>query len=195
VFIRGKKGFRVVRVFRGSIPGSLGGQEKAVPACLAFNYGEFARIKIGLGGGLSAESFHVQTTAFNDAFQSADGNGFAPMHGHDHLLAIFMTPFLVTSGLSHQRKAVLAQNFDDLFGVANWEPSAHGTASSINFAPLFILKGAGSNHSSNASFAFAMASASVSPAEAQPGSSGKTADQRFVSGSNSTSRRTFMAVR
>src|ERR1035441_10239071 len=79
--------------------------------------------------------------------------------------------------------------------AANWEPSAHGTASSIIFAPLFILKGAGSNHSSNASFAFAMASASVSPAEAQPGSSGNTADQRFVSGSNSTSRRTFMAVR
>jgi hypothetical protein len=38
----------------------------------------------------SAEIFHVQTATLNDAFQSADGNGFAPVHGHDHLSAIFM---------------------------------------------------------------------------------------------------------
>ena len=116
------------------------------------------------------------------------------MHGHDYLLAICMTPFLVTPGLSHQRKAVLAQNFDDLFGVANWEPSAHGTASSIIFAPLFILKGAGSNHSSNASFLRDGLCLRVASGTAA-GQFGNTADQRFVSGSNSTSRRTFMALR
>jgi hypothetical protein len=38
----------------------------------------------------SAEIFHVQTAALNDAFQSADGNWFAPVHGHDHRSAIFM---------------------------------------------------------------------------------------------------------
>ena len=51
-------------------------QGKTVPAGLIFNpiefdginYGEFARIKTGLGGGILAESFHVQTAAFNDAF-------------------------------------------------------------------------------------------------------------------------------
>jgi hypothetical protein len=145
--------------------------------------------------GDSAKFLNVQAAAFNDAFQGADGNGFAPVHGHDHLPAIFMTPFLVTPGLRHQREAMLPQYFDNFFRVANWKPSAHGTASSINFAPLFILTGAGSNHSSNASFALAMAFASVSPAEAQPGSSGNTADQRLASGSNSTSRRSFMGVR
>ena len=142
----------------------------------------------------SAEVFHVQAAALDDAFQRADGNGFASVHGHNHLPAISMTPFLMAAGLRHQFKAVLAQNFDDFLGVANWESSAHGTASSISFAPLFILTGAGSNQSSNASFALAMASASVSPAEAQPGSSGKTADQRFVSGSNSTKSRNFMSA-
>jgi hypothetical protein len=50
---------------------------------------------------------------------------------------------------------------------------------------------AGSNHSANASFAFATASSSVSPALAHPGSSGKTADQRCTSGSNSMTRRSF----
>jgi hypothetical protein len=141
---------------------------------------------------LSAEFFHAQAAAFDDAFQRADGDGFVSVHGHDHLPAIGMTPFLMAAGLRHQSKAVPAQNFDNCFGVTNWESPAHGTASSMSFAPLLIFTGEGSNQSSNASFALATASASVSPAEAQPGSSGKTADQRLVSGSNSTKRRSFM---
>jgi hypothetical protein len=48
------------------------------------------------------------------------------------------------------------------------------------------------NQRPSASFAFATASSSVSPALAQPGNSGKTADQRFASGSNSTITRSFM---
>jgi hypothetical protein len=140
----------------------------------------------------SAKIFHVQAAAFDDAFHRSDGNGFAAVHGHDHLPPILVSPFLMAAGLCNQHKAVLAQNLDDFLGVADWKPSAHGMASSISFAPLFILTGAGSNQSSNASFALAMASASVSPAEAQPGSSGNTADQRFVSESNSTRRRSFI---
>jgi hypothetical protein len=56
-----------------------------------------------------------------------------------------------------------------------------------------VQTGEGSNHNSNASIALRTASSSVSPAEAQPGSSGKTADQRFVSGSCSTTKRSFMS--
>lgn len=52
---------------------------------------------------------------------------------------------------------------------------------------------AGSNQSANVSFAFATASSSVSPALAHSGSSGKTADQRCTSGSNSMTRRSFKA--
>lgn len=51
---------------------------------------------------------------------------------------------------------------------------------------------AGSNQRAKASFALAMASASVSPALAQPGNSGKTADQRWLSLSNSTTMRSFI---
>jgi hypothetical protein len=131
---------------------------------------------------------------FHNAFQRADGNGFAAVHSHNYLPSAGMTPFLVAAGLPHQFKAMLAQNFDDFFRVANWKPLAHGMASSMSFAPLCSLTGEGSNQSSNASLALAMASAYVSPAEAQPGSSGKTADQRFVSESSSTKRRNFMSA-
>ena len=114
------------------------------------------------------------------------------MHCHDHLAAIFVTPFLVAAGLGNHRKTMLAQNFDDFSCAANWIPPAHGTASSIIFAPLGNLIGAGSNQSASASWALVMASASVSPAVAQPGNSGNTADQRLASGSNSTNNRNFI---
>lgn len=52
--------------------------------------------------------------------------------------------------------------------------------------------GEGSNQSSSASCAFAIASASESPADAQPGNSGNTADQRLAAGSNSTTARNFI---
>jgi hypothetical protein len=140
----------------------------------------------------STKRFHVQSAAFNNAFQSANGDRFASMHCHNHLASIFMTPFLVTARLGNHRKTILAQNFDNISCAANWIPSAHGTASSIIFAPLGNLIGAGSNQRASASWAFVMASASVSPAVAQPGNSGNTADQRFASGSNSTSNRNFI---
>ena len=114
------------------------------------------------------------------------------MHGHDHLAAIFVTPFLVAARLGNHRKTMLAQNFDDFPCAANWIPVAHGTASSIIFAPLGNLTGAGSNQSASASVALVTASASVSPAVAHPGISGNTADQRLASGSNSTNNRNFI---
>ena len=42
---------------------------------------------------------HVQAAAFNDAFERAEGNGFAAVHGHNHLPAILVPPFLVAAGL------------------------------------------------------------------------------------------------
>jgi len=141
-----------------------------------------------------SEICHIQTAAFNDTFERAEGNGFAAMHSYNHLAAIFMPPFLVAAGLCNQNKTVVSQNFDDFLGIANWKPLAHGKASSTSLAPLFSLTGEGSNQRDSASFALATASASVSPADAQPGSSGKTADQRLVSASNSTNKRNFMGA-
>ena len=141
---------------------------------------------------ISTKSLHVQAAAFNNAFEGADGDGFAAMHGHNHLSAIFVTPFLVAARLGNHRKTMLAQNFDDFPCAANWIPVAHGTASSIIFAPLGNLTGAGSNQSASASVALVTASASVSPAVAHPGISGNTADQRLASGSNSTNNRNFI---
>lgn len=57
------------------------------------------------------------------------------------------------------------------------------------------VHGDGSNHRSRASFALRMASSSVSPADAQPGSSGKNAAHLLVSGSCSTTNRSFMTER
>jgi hypothetical protein len=36
----------------------------------------------------SSKIFRVQAAAFNDAFQSADGDGFAAVHGHNHLPSV-----------------------------------------------------------------------------------------------------------
>ena len=140
----------------------------------------------------STKGIHVQAAAFNHAFQSADGEGFAAMHCHDHLASVFVTPFLVAARLGNHRKTMFAQNSDHFLCVANWVALAHGTASSIIFAPLGNLIGAGSNQSASASWALEMASSSVSPAVAQPGNSGNTADQRLASRSNSTNNRNFI---
>jgi len=105
-----------------------------------------------------------------------------------------MTPLLMAASLVHQQKAILPQNLGNFLGVADWMATAHGMANSKSFARLLNLIGTGSNHRESASFALAMASSSVSPAEAQPGNSGKTADQRLVLKSKSTNKRKFMAT-
>jgi hypothetical protein len=116
------------------------------------------------------------------------------VHGHNHLAPIGVTPFLMTASLADQPEAVLPQDPDNFLGVANWVAAAHGIANSKSLARLLILTGTGLNQRESASFALAMASSSVSPAEAQPGSSRKTADHRLVTGSSSTNKRNFMAI-
>src|SRR5579872_4126464 len=115
------------------------------------------------------------------------------MHGHDNLASVRMTPFLMAARLTCQNKTMSTQDPHNVLGTAYWKAPAQGTETSSSLAPLPSFTGDGSNHKAEASLAFAIASASVSPAVAQPGNSGKTADQRLVSRSNSTSRRNFMS--
>jgi hypothetical protein len=88
-----------------------------------------------------------------------------------------------------------AQDPDNFLGVTDWEVFAHVSDTSSTFAPAGTATGDGSNHSSSASLALRMASSSVSPADAQPGSSGKKAAHRLVSGSCSTTNRSFIVKR
>ena len=115
------------------------------------------------------------------------------MHGDDHLSAARMPPFLMTSPLAYLREAMLPQNSNHFLGCANRKARAHVSATSKTFAPAGRVTCDGSNQRANASFALRTASSSLSPAEAQPGSSGKDADQRFVCGSCSTTSRSFIA--
>jgi hypothetical protein len=139
------------------------------------------------------EVIHRQTAAVDNAFERADGDGFVAVLGYDHLPAIGVTPFLVTAFLAHHAESMAAQDPNNIFGTANWEAFAHLSATSNTLAPAGSGSGDGSNHNSKASFALRTASFSVSPADVQPGSSGKTADQRLVPGSCSTISRSFMA--
>lgn len=139
------------------------------------------------------EFLHAQSTSLDDALEGADGDGFAPVVGHDHLPAIGVPPFLVAALLADLLEAVSTEHPNDVPGAANWEALTHVSATSSTFEPLGSATGEGSNQSSSASFALRTASSSVSPAEAQPGSSGKKAAHRFVPGSCSTTSRSFMA--
>ena len=140
----------------------------------------------------SPEVVRTQPASLDDAFECADGNGFVAVDRHDHLPAVGMTPFLMAAFLADRHKSMPAKDSDNFPGVANWKALAHGSAISSTFAPAGTETDDGSNQSSKASFALAMASSSESPAEAQPGSSGKKAAQRWVSASCSTTSRSFM---
>lgn len=143
----------------------------------------------------SPKIIHAQAAALGDAFEGTDGDGFASVHGHDHLPAIGVTPFLVAAFLADHVEAVPTEDAHHIVRGADWKADTHTSATSRTFDPLDKATGDGSNHKSRASFALRMASASVSPAVAQPGSSGKKADQRLVLGSRSTTRRSFMGAR
>ncbi len=97
--------------------------------------------------------------------------------------------------LAGQCETMTSQDLRNLGRSADRKALAHGTASSKTFAPSASGTSEGLNQSASASLALATASSSVSPALAQPGSSGKTADQRFASASNSITRRSFIAGR
>src|SRR5208282_3395669 len=110
----------------------------------------------------------------------------------DYLTTIRVPPFLMTALLADQREAVSFQYAGNLLRDQNRKARAHGKDTSSSFAPLAGVMAEGSNHSASASLALRTASSSVSPADAQPGSSGNTADHRLLCGSNSTSSRSFM---
>jgi hypothetical protein len=86
----------------------------------------------------------------------------------------------------------IVEGLASIVGVSAGEALAQGRETSSSLASLPNSNSVGSNHNTRASFAWATASSSMSPAEPQPGSSGNTADQRFVSRSNSTTNRSFM---
>lgn len=144
---------------------------------------------------LLAKVVHRQTASLDNALECADGDRFAAVHRYDHLAAVRMPPFLVASLLADHDEAVFLQDLDNFSSGANREAFAHVNATSSTFAPGENETGDGSNQSSNASFALPIASASVSPADAQPGSSGKKAAHRPVSGSCSTTNLSFMLCR
>jgi hypothetical protein len=143
----------------------------------------------------STKCIHVEAAAFDDVFERANRDWFAAVISDDHLPSVRMSPFLMTAALASENESVLLQDLRDFSRAADRESAAHGSASSSTFAPWGNGTSAGSNHSANASFAFATASSSVSPALAHPGSSGKTADQRCTSGSNSMTRRSFTTLK
>jgi hypothetical protein len=150
------------------------------------NFGDCPRLS------RSSEIVNRQPAPFDDALESADGNGFVAMHGDNDLPTVRVTPFLRAAFLADHREALPSKDADNFLGIADWKPLAHGSASSTTFAPAGTATGEGSNQSSSASLALRMASSSVSPAEAQPGSSGKKPAHRFVSGSYSTTSRSFI---
>src|SRR5437667_10449619 len=79
-----------------------------------------------------------------------------------------------------------------------FEPSAGAVPAGAKVLQVALAGTApadGSNQSSKASLALRTASSSVSPAEAHPGSSGKKAAHRLVSGSCSNTNRSFMQER
>jgi hypothetical protein len=110
----------------------------------------------------------------------------------NHLPPVFVPPLFVAAPLRDDAESSVSQNSGDILSVANRKALAHGKESSTSLAPFVSSTGEGSNQSASASRAFAMASASESPAEAQPGNSGNTADQRLAAGSNSTTARNFI---
>jgi len=138
---------------------------------------------------------HVQAAAFDDVLKRANRDWFAAVICDDHLPPVRMPPFLMTAALACENESVLLQNLRDFSRVADRKSPAHGTASSSTLAPCGSGTSEGSNQRANASFAFATASSSVSPALAHPGNSGKTADHRCTSGSNSITRRSFTTLK
>src|SRR5207237_3386847 len=136
----------------------------------------------------------TQSTSLDDAFERADRDRFVAVHGDNYLPAVRMAPFLMTAFLAHLAEALFAQDSNDVFTAANGQALAHVSATSSTFAPAGNVTGAGSNQSSKASLALRTASSSESPAEVHPGNSGKNAAQRLVSGSCSTTSRSFIAA-
>ena len=136
---------------------------------------------------------HVHAAAVDDAFQRADGDRLAAVGGDNDLPSVSVTPLLMAAFLRDEREAVAVEHARDICCRADRVMLAHVSATSSTFAPAGSSISVGSNQRASASRALAMACSPVSPALAQPGISGKTADQRPVVWSCSTTRRTFMS--
>ena len=103
------------------------------------------------------------------------------MKRDDHLAALGTPPLLVAARLVDFLEPMLAQHPRHFFGVSDRKAAAHAAETANTLARPGNLIFEGLNHSERACRAFRTASLSVSPAEAHPGISGKTADQRPVS--------------
>ncbi len=176
------------------------GQSKALSVLVAAEGPTILAHLLGFCNGQEAprevdlpEVIHIEAASFDDALEGASRNRFASVDGYDYLPAIRMTPLLMAVLLTGQDETISPQYAGDVLGIQDGKAGAHGSDTSSSFAPSAGLISEGSNHSSSASLALRTASSSVSPAEAQPGSSGNTADHRLVSLSNSTSNRSFIA--
>ena len=61
----------------------------------------------------SSKVFHIQTAAFNDAFEGANRDHFAAVHRYDNLSPVGVSPLLMTAGLAEELKVVPAQHAND----------------------------------------------------------------------------------
>ena len=137
--------------------------------------------------------FHLDSAPLDDAFQRPNRDRFGSVEGHNHLSPVRISPLLVAAGLVDFLEPVPTQNPRHFLGVANRKPAAHATETANTLARPGNLILLGLNQRDKACRAFRTASLSVSPAEAHPGISGNTADQRPVSRSSVTTNRNFMS--
>ena len=135
-----------------------------------------------------------QSTSLDDAFQRSNWNGFGPVKRHDHLPPFGIPPLLMAARLVDFMKSVLTKHPRHFLGVANRKPATHAAETANTLARPGNLIFEGLNQRARAWRAFRTASRSESPAEAQPGISGNTADQRPVSRSSSTTSRNFIST-
>ena len=91
----------------------------------------------------SAKLIRVEATAFNDAFQGADGDGFAAVQGDYHLTAIFVPPFLMTASLSVHHIIMLTQNLNHFVRATKLETGDSRNGEFHCFRPFMQLDGSG----------------------------------------------------
>ena len=148
-----------------------------------------------VGRRLFPKGIHRQATGIDDISECADGYDLGTVYGHDDLPAVRVSPLLMAAFLGCEVEVVLSQGMRDLRSRQGGILSTHGRATSISLASAGMVTSAGSNQRARASFAFSTASSSVSPALPQPGSSGKTADQRPSFSSFSSMTLNFMPLK
>jgi hypothetical protein len=79
---------------------------------------------MGVSRSLS-ERFDSKTTPLDDVLQGSYRDWFAPVVGNDNHATVGMSLLLMATLLVDENKAVLAQDTDDLFGIADGKPLSH----------------------------------------------------------------------